>query len=110
MAKAVILDQNYPSPNSFSEGREGENKYTLETLKICLKRLPNYWVWGRNLEWTDYFHKCIIMPNSAKDEVFIVNPLYIIINVKTNKLFDVLNIAKQLLIAKIKQLGGVIDE
>ncbi|MEM3860438.1 MAG: hypothetical protein QW478_13755 [Candidatus Micrarchaeaceae archaeon] len=112
--KAVILDQEYPlSPNVF-DGGEGENaqesKFVIETLQVCLKKLPNYYIWGKSLEWGDYFYKCKIIPDSEKDEIYAVNPLYIIINVTSDKLFEVLDKAKELLKNKIRELGGEVDE
>ncbi|MEM4971944.1 MAG: hypothetical protein QXE01_11915 [Sulfolobales archaeon] len=111
MERSPIEIKGYSSPPNVFDGGEGENtQMPLDTLKVCLKKLPYYYVWGKGLEWTDYFYKCKIFVGAEKDEVYAINQLFIVINVKSDKLFEVINKAKELLKTEIKKRGGIVYE
>lgn len=114
----------YSSPLNFLGEEEGEissekdvevdpieNPMTLQTLELCLKKLPDYYVYGFGLEWTNYFERCRILVSPNEPEaVYASNPINILVIVNKTKLTEVVERARQLLEEKIEELKKKIGE
>lgn len=82
-----------------------ENPVTIQTLELCLKKLPDYYVYKAGFEWTNYFERCRILVSPDEPEgVYVSNPINVMVVVNETNIKKAIARAEQLMKEKIEEL------